>query len=54
MSIYQELYFYLFVAMADAVDLLEQGDAAGAGRLLISAQQTAEERIMDAMPESKE
>ena len=30
MSIYRELYFYLFAAAADAADLLERGDAAGA------------------------
>ena len=36
MSIYRELYFYLFAALADAVDLL------------VRAQQTAEERVLDA------
>ena len=41
-------------AAADAVDLLERGDAAGARQLLISAQQTAEERIVDAVPEHEE
>ena len=54
MSIYRELYFYLFAALADAVDLLERGDTAGARQLLISAQQTAEERIVDAVPEHED
>lgn len=54
MSIYRELYFYLFAALADAVDLLERGDAAGARQLLISAQQTAEERVLDAAQEPGE
>ncbi len=54
MSIYRKLYFYLFAALADAVDLLERGDAAGARQLLISAQQTAEERVLDAAQEPGE
>ena len=39
MSIYRELYFYLFAALADAADLL------------VRAQQTAEERVLDAAQE---
>ena len=42
MSIYRELYFYLFAAMAPAVDLL------------VRAQQTAEERVLDAAQEPGE
>lgn len=42
MSIYRELYFYLFAALADAADLL------------VRAQQTAEERVLDAAQEPGE
>ena len=51
MSIYRELYFYLFAALADAADLPERGDTAGALDLLVRAQQTAEERVLDAAQE---
>ena len=40
--------------MQRALTELERGDAAGARQLLISAQQTAEERIVDAVPEHEE
>ena len=47
MSIYRELYFYLFAALADAADLLERGDAAGALDLLVTVQQRAEEQVLE-------
>lgn len=54
MSIYRELYFYLFASLADAADLLERGDAAGALDLLVRAQRTAEEWVLDAAQEPGE
>ena len=47
MTTYRELYFYLFAAAADAADLLERGDTAGALDLLASAQRSAEEQILE-------
>ena len=40
---YKALYFKLFAAMADAVELLERQEEAAARLLLIAAQQEAEE-----------
>lgn len=43
---YKALYFKLFAAMADAVELLEEQDYGSARRLLIAAQQEAEENCI--------
>lgn len=40
---YKALYFKLFAAMADAVEELERQNYGEAARILISAQQEAEE-----------
>ncbi|MBQ3134872.1 MAG: hypothetical protein IJB75_03565 [Oscillospiraceae bacterium] len=43
MSVYKELYFKLFAAMADAVEDIEQANYGKALQRLISAQQETEE-----------
>lgn len=43
---YEELYFKLFAAMADAVEELEKENYEGAKRRLIRAQQEAEEQYI--------
>ena len=43
---YKELYFQMFAASADAVELLEQGRPERAKEILIEAQQAAEEKIL--------
>ncbi len=43
MSLYKELYFKLFAAMADAVEDMEQANYGLAKQRLIAAQQEAEE-----------
>ena len=40
---YKKLYFMLFAAMADAVEEMEEQNYGKAKRILISAQQEAEE-----------
>ena len=44
---YDKLYYLLFNAITDAVELLRQGDAEEAEASLIRAQQTAEELFME-------
>lgn len=53
MPSYKELYFYLFAAIADAVEDLERGRVILAIRRLIAAQREAEERVLelDIVPE---
>lgn len=53
MTSYRELYFYLFAAMADAVEDLERGEAILGIRRLTTALQEAEDRAteMDIVPE---
>lgn len=46
MQLYKELYFFLFAAIADAVDCLEKGDVWSAKERLIQAEQEAEERYI--------
>jgi hypothetical protein len=48
MSLYKELYFKLFAAMADAVEDMEQENYGLAKQRLIIAQQEAEERYISA------
>ena len=48
----EKLYFFLFNAISDAIQLLEQGAAAQACSLLIAAQQEAEERYISADADS--
>lgn len=43
MSLYKELYFKLFAAMADAVEALGQCNCEKAMKRLVEAQQEAEE-----------
>lgn len=43
MSLYRELYYKLFAAMADAIEDLEQCNCEKAMKRLIEAQQEAEE-----------
>ena len=47
----EKLYFFLFNAISDAIQLLEQGAAAQARSLLIAAQQEAEEKYISAPDE---
>lgn len=46
MTNFRELYFKLFAAMADAVELMEQKKYDQAMQTLIRAQQEAEERYI--------
>ena len=48
MSLYKELYYKLFAAVADAVEDLERCDCQKASQRLIAAQQAAEERYISA------
>ena len=48
MSLYRELYYKLFAAMADAVEDLEAGKCEEACVRLIKAQREAEERYISA------
>ena len=48
MADYKQLYFYLFGAVADAVEALEQNKPICAKHLLITAMQTAEEQYLQA------
>ena len=43
---YRKLYYQLFAAMADAVELLEQRRPERAREVLIEAQQQAEEAVI--------
>lgn len=45
---YKKLYFKLFAALADAVEALEAADCEAAKRILILAQQEAEETYISA------
>ena len=45
---FERLYFKLFAAMADAVEALEAADCEAAKRILILAQQEAEESYISA------
>lgn len=45
---YQELYFKLFSAAADAVEVIETMNFGQAKEILIAAQQNAEEQCMEA------
>ena len=53
MTSYKDLYFYLFGALANAVEHLEKGDTLLACDCLITAQQKAEEAFLefDILPE---
>ncbi len=53
MSLYKELYFKLFAAIADAVEDMEQENYGLAKQRLIAAQQEAEERYISAGPEEE-
>jgi hypothetical protein len=44
---YQQLYFQLFAAAADAVEAMEKANYGQAKEVLISAQQKAEEQCLD-------
>jgi hypothetical protein len=44
---YQQLYFQLFAAAADAVEAIEKANYGQAKEVLISAQQKAEEQCLD-------
>ena len=46
MNIYKTLYFYLFNRITDALELLSKGSRLDAMKLLIAAQQEAEERYI--------
>lgn len=46
MTDYQKLYFKLFVAMADAVERIEEQNYGLARQTLITAQQQAEEEYL--------
>ena len=48
MTNFRKLYFKLFAAMADAVELLEKGEQERALERLIRAQQEAEEQYISA------
>ena len=45
---YEQLYFQLFAAAADAVEAIEALNFGQARDILVSAQQRAEEQCMDA------
>lgn len=47
MELFRDLYFKLFAATADAIELLEGGNVPEAKRLLIRAEQEAEERYTE-------
>ena len=47
-TLYQELYYYLFNQITDAVSAIERQNFGTAKDILIRAQQTAEERYLDA------
>ena len=51
MSLYKELYYKLFAAMADAVEDIEQANYGKALQRLITAQQEVEERYISAESE---
>ena len=55
MTSYKELYFMLFGALEDAIELLERGENITAIDRMITAQQTAEEQVMelDIIPDEK-
>jgi len=46
MANFKEMYYKLFAAVADAVELLEQAQTTAAKNRLISAMQAAEERYL--------
>ena len=47
MEQYRDLYYKLFAAMADAVELLERGEVLDARKCLIAAMQRAEELVIE-------
>ena len=47
MELYRDLYYKLFGALADAVELLEAGNVWQAKDCLIKAQQEAEELVIE-------
>lgn len=47
MEQYRDLYFKLFAAMADAVELLERDEPLDARKRLIAAMQRAEELVIE-------
>ncbi len=51
MELYKDLYFKLFAVMADAIEALENGEAEYAKRILIAAEQEAEEIYVSAQEE---
>ncbi len=51
MSLYRELYYKLFAAVADAVEDIEQANYGKALQRLITAQQEAEEHYISTEPE---
>jgi hypothetical protein len=48
MSVYKNMYYKLFNAITDALNVLEQDDTEKAREVLITAQQTAEELYIEA------
>lgn len=51
MNLYKDLYFKLFAVMADAVEALEKGELEYARKILIAAEQEAEEIVISAEEE---
>ena len=51
MSLYRELYYQLFAAIADAVESLEKEEPVAARKMLIAAQRAAEERLLQSEEE---
>ncbi len=48
MELYQDLYYKLFAAAADAVEALEQNEPNAARRALIAAMRASEESVLSA------
>ena len=48
MNLYENLYYKLFAAIADAVESLEQNESIAARKALISAMREAEEAVVSA------
>ena len=51
MNLYKDLYFKLFAVVADAVEALEKGEPEYAKKILIAAEQEAEEIYVSAKEE---
>ncbi|MCR5825115.1 MAG: hypothetical protein K6G54_00970 [Oscillospiraceae bacterium] len=48
MEVYQDLYYQLFAAVADAVESLEANEPLAARRALVAAMRAGEERVISA------